>query len=181
MCNKKASRIPAAIDQGRHRESTMSCLWQDWQSYKELIAKGEDLITDTGATYACGLPVPEFQRDLCWSQSQEILFIESAWLGMPLGTYTVHKMDWHSNGRATKYSGWLLDGQQRLTAIQHYWEDKFPVFGLHYSELTQVEKYRFERIKFTHYEPELWDESLIKELYNRMALGGVAHKETDRA
>ena len=174
-------RIPPAIDHGKHSESCISYLWEEWQEHKELLGKGAALVTDTGKSYACGLPVPGFQRDLCWTLEQEVAFIESAWLGLPLGTYSFHRMDWRSDGVAMKYSGWLLDGQQRLTAIQRYWEDQFSVFGLFFSELSQIEMRRFHAIKFSHYEPELWDERLIRDLYNRMALGGVAHKESDRA
>ena len=64
-------------------------------------------------------------------------------------------MDWGEGGVAKKFSGWLVDGQQRLTTIERYWEDQFPVFGLFWSELTKPECRRYTGVKFGHYESEL--------------------------
>jgi len=178
----KAARIPPVIDQGKHQESCMSYIYHHWREYKSIIKDGvEPLVTDNAERFACGFPLPEFQRSNVWTRDQEVAFIENAWRGIPLGTFTHHALDWEDGGRAKPFSGWLIDGQQRLTTIQLYWSDAFPAFGLYWSELTKAEVRRFMNIKFTHYEPELWDENEIRKLYNVMAFGGTQHKESERA
>lgn len=37
-----------------------------------------------------GFPIPDWQRELCWDQEQEIKLIESIWLGLDIGCYTVN-------------------------------------------------------------------------------------------
>lgn len=176
------SRIPPAIDQGKRSESCMSYLHHHYTEFVKLRDEGKNLVTDTAERYVCGFPVPAFQRGLVWTQEQNVAFIESAWLGIPLGTYNTHAMDWEGNeAEAKHFSGWLIDGQQRLTAIEGYWNDKFKVFGLLWSELTVQEKRRFTSIKFSYFESSLWDEALIRDLYNRMAFGGTPHKIEEMA
>jgi hypothetical protein len=48
-------------------------------------AKEGSLVSDVAESYTCGYPVPNLQRDLCWSRSQDVRFIESAWLGLKSG------------------------------------------------------------------------------------------------
>lgn len=177
------AKIPSPIDYGKHCESTVDFLWYHWQKHISLLQSGVNLLTDTADRYACGLPIPNFQRQLCWSPEQEKAFIESIWLELPLGTYSIHEMDWGNDGgaKAKHFSGWVIDGQQRLTTIQRYWEDKFKVYGSLYSELTPRERRRFLNTKFVHYESSLWNEAAIKDLYNRMAFGGVAHQPNEFA
>ncbi len=172
-------RIPAQIDFGTRHEMSMDQLEHTLRMHRH---HGSEMCESD--RYVCGHPLPPFQREACWDEARQVAFIESAWFGLPLGSYTYHGLDWSqtSDGcRADPMSGWLLDGQQRLTAIESYWDDKFPVFGLLWSELTHREKRRFMRIPFTSYEVVLWDEALCRDLYNRLALGGVAHQEHERA
>jgi hypothetical protein len=159
----------------------MHYLWHHMHEFEELRASGDNLITDSSDRYACGFPLPTFQRSLCWTPEQESRFIESAWLKLPIGSFTVHAMDWGKGGKAVGKSGWLIDGQQRLTTLERYWKDAFPVFGLYYSELNGAEQRRFKSIKFPHFIVDLWDEDKIRDLYDRLAFGGTAHSETDRA
>ncbi len=174
-------RIPERMDFGKTFDSTIEFLWHHYQKHLDNAVTGEAPLFDVSHRYACGFPVPAFQRQLVWSIDQKIKFIESLWLGLSPSTYTVHEYDYEAGGKAKRFSGWLIDGQQRLTTIQEYWENGFAVFGLLYSELTDREKRRFRSIKFAHTEPALWDELKIRDLYNRMAFGGVPHKPEERA
>lgn len=180
-------RIPAAIDQGRDYQCAISALHAHYKEFLELKASGGELDTDIAERYVCGYPIPPFQRELVWTNDQEIAFIESIWLGLPIGTYNIHKMEWSHDSKlkrgisAEKFSGWLIDGQQRLNTIERYWNDEFKVFDLYWSELERVEVIRFKNTKFPYFESSLWDEGKIRTLYNLMAFGGTSHKESERA
>lgn len=169
-------RIPEMINQGKHSESCISFVWQNHIDHQRLAISDEEyLMTVDSDRYACGWPLPDFQRQFKWSLKQQVQFIESVWLGLPIGSFTVHDSDYESNGKPLPYSGLLIDGQQRLTTLERYWKDEFSVFGLLYSELTKREKRRFLSIKFTHFECGLWDDQLIRGLYNRLSFGGTPH------
>lgn len=173
-------RIPKEIDTGRKIESCIDALWHNYQERKAQQPTAIHMY-DTASRYACGYPIPYFQRELVWTQAQKVAFIESLWLGLYPGTYCIHRADWHKGGTPRQFSGWLIDGQQRLSAIQEYWDGLFPVFGLYWAELTPQEVRRFKGIKFTHQEVAVWDEEQIKDLYNRMAFGGTAHRSEEAA
>jgi hypothetical protein len=173
--------IPEKLNLGREYDYNMDTLLTHYDKHLALIASHEQLDTVRAERYACGFPLPPFQRPLVWTRAQEVLFIESAWLGLYIGTYCTHDIDWEHDGTVKAFSGWLLDGQQRLTTFQRYWNSEFKVFGRYYSELTRKEKHRFSRIPFKQSKVILDDEALIKELYNRMAFGGVAHTADDFA
>ncbi|WP_063661523.1 DUF262 domain-containing protein [Aliivibrio fischeri] len=180
-------RIPTAIDQGTDYQCAISALYAHYKDFVELQENGEELVTDTAERYVLGYPVPPFQRELVWTEQQEVAFIESVWLGLQIGTYNLHKMEWSHESKkergisAKKFSGWLIDGQQRLNTIERYWNDEFKVFGLYWSELNQQEVIRFKNTKFPYHESSLWDEGKIRNLYNLMAFGGTNHKESERA
>jgi hypothetical protein len=168
-------RIPNVIDTGKKIESCIDALWMNYREH--LAMKPNDLpMYYTSERYACGYPIPSFQRELVWTMAQKTAFIESIWLGLYPGTYCIHRADWMKGGQPQKFSGWLIDGQQRLSTIQEYWEDGFKVFGLFWSELTAQEVRRFKSAKFTHQEIAVWDETKIRDLYNRMAFGGTPHR-----
>jgi hypothetical protein len=172
-------RLPQPINKGKHIDSAIGFLKLSLGAF---LSEGPDgMGTVTAERYACGYPLPPFQRDLVWTQAQEVAFVESAWLGLPLGTFCVHEIDWEGNAKPKPFSGWLIDGQQRLTALERYWCDEFPIMGFYWSELNRREKRRFEQVKFTHYQPSLRDESAVRDLYNRLALGGTPHREDQRA
>lgn len=175
-------RMPLEIDLGRLVDSCIDSLYEFHQTHIKLLKRKEVLRTDTANRYVCGYPIPYFQRQLCWSSEQEIAFLESVWMGFPLGSYSIHDTDWGDlSDTPLLYSAWLIDGQQRLTAIERYWSDLVKINGLYWSELTRKEQSRFKRKKFTHYKIKLWDESNIKKIYNRMAFGGKAHSADEMA
>jgi hypothetical protein len=175
-------RIPESIDCGKHSETCVSYISFSYLEHQKCLAsETEYLLTVEAERYVCGFPLPSFQRDLSWTLDQEVMFIESMWLGLPLGSFIHHYMDWEIGGAAKEFSGWLIDGQQRLSTIQRYWEDKFKVFGLNYSELSKSEVRRFMSIKFSHYESALQDEAKIRDLYNRVAFGGTPHNQNEKA
>lgn len=172
--------IPAPVDNGRFFESDVNFLYENFRKHIDLIEKGERPLSAIADRYACGFPLPPFQRDLKWTREQEIRFIESIFLKITIGSYIINEFDCDNNGVDTEYSGWLIDGQQRLTSLERYFRNEFPVFGGFFSDLTPPQRRRFLSTKFTHYEAKLHDYNKLKALYVLMAFGGVPHTEEDR-
>jgi hypothetical protein len=119
-----------------------------------------------------------------------ITFIESMHYGISPGFYT-YNSTYHlkeneyvgSDGKTYFRCGnWLLDGQQRLTAISRYFNNEWSVFGLYWSDLSKEEKMGFLMgTTFLEYETKIADELGCRKLYDLYAFGGVAHLESERA
>ena len=124
-----------------------------------------------------GFLIPDWQRPLAWTTEQEIRFLESAWLGIPIGSFS-----YYQNGAEPELDGYLVDGQQRMHAIERYLEDAFPVFGHHWSELTKYDQREFKSSRtFASFTITEGDEQFLKDYYNLMNFGGTAHTEDQRA
>lgn len=167
----EASVMPSRIDLGRHLSSTMAhCMGQ----YRQWREGKIDLATDRAVM---GFALPSWQRGLVWSRQQKVAFIESAWRGVPLGTYTYNEAP---IGSPLDYL--LIDGQQRMSAIQAYIEDEFAVFGYRWSELPKIDGRRWSMTTlFSSYVTHTEDEEYLRGYYNLMNFGGTAHKESERA
>src|SRR5690606_40000767 len=81
-----------------------------------------------------GLPPPAWQRPSVWSRQQQERFIHSVWMGIDLGTYLYNDpgpLECYEqvNGVlvARPNTDALLDGQQRLGAIQAFWRDEISI------------------------------------------------------
>ncbi len=105
------------------------------------------------SSFAMGHPFVEWQSRPDWSDEQKNRFITDAWRGGHLGTYTVNS--WHQvvDGIYEPYSNLLIDGQKRLTALEHYFRDHFAVKDSsgnlrYWSELPKSERRRFLAIPF---------------------------------
>lgn len=130
------------------------------------------------------LVLPPWQRGECWSVEQKTRFIEGIFLGLGTGYYVVNGADYADGGRPLPMSGWLLDGQQRISAIRDFMDDRFPVFqDVFYSGLDRPTRLRrFLRESFPCFELEYTgNEAVLKDLYNRLNFGGTPHTENDRA
>lgn len=128
------------------------------------------------------LVLPVWQRDFVWTPEQQSAYIEGIFLGLGTGYYVVNGSDWYRDGEQKPMSGWLIDGQQRITSIKHFIEDKIAIFdGIRYSDLSRVQKLkRFLRVGFHCLELEYQeDETVLKTLYNRLNYSGTAHTQAD--
>jgi len=128
----------------------------------------------TGEKIAC-FYLPDFQRPPVWSEQQNIRFLESVWLELPIGVYVINTRLPFVNGKTHPFDMMLLDGQQRIRALIAYKENKFPVFGHYFRELGEDEHRRFFQFVFPRYEVSHTDINQLKEIYNRMNFGGTAH------
>ena len=137
--------------------------------------------------------LPPFQRELVWDQAMMVRFVESIWKGVDIGRYVVNDaqdaphrrkpgggIEWHPTDR------WLIDGQQRLTAIRTYLEDDFAIRGadgrLHlWSDLPKVDQRHFGNKPFDRGIVRIQDEHDLRVLYDTMNFGGVPHRPHQRA
>jgi len=161
------------------------------QLIKEKIwpVKPNDVLYVDTSRLCAGYVVPPFQRPLVWEQAREQAFVESAWLGFHLGVIVWNDAgdDISSCGRFHRTDRWLIDGQQRLTALTRYAADAFPIFvgtqhEHRYSDLNMSERRRFNSFQIGSARISTTDEAKLRHLYNVMAFdGGVPHDEDQRA
>jgi hypothetical protein len=123
-----------------------------------------------------GYQLPSWQRPSVWTRDQEVSFMESVWKGVPLGTWTFNRTTY-----CCPLDDLLIDGQQRLTALENYLKDAFPVLGYKWSEVTVVDTRFFDSLTFGSYITETKDEDYLRGYYNMMNFGGTAHTEDQRA
>jgi hypothetical protein len=115
--------------------------------------------------------LPPFQRPPVWTKEQKVRFIESAWMGLPLGVFVFNQ-----SGYDSRFDNWLLDGQQRITAVLEYVADGFDVYGYKFSELTEVDHRKWDlSTAFPCLRTNLEDEEALRDVYMRLAYGGTAH------
>nr|WP_250807068.1 DUF262 domain-containing protein [Neorhizobium tomejilense] len=153
-------------------------------SYRELSGDGRN------GEWVMGFPIPPFQREHVWTRDQEIAFIDSARRGLPLGTYTYNvtagkreaeRVD--ADGRQYYYADlWLLDGMQRMTALQNFFDGHFAVEGQYWQDIGELErKFFLQDVHFAAYETQYTDEDTMRMIYDAMNYGGTAHTESERA
>ncbi|MCS4088917.1 DUF262 domain-containing protein [Rhizobium sp. BK176] len=132
-----------------------------------------------------GHAIPPFQRPIVWGEDKMIAFIETLVQKGDAGTYTYHTSETSvrtPDGRDVyPRDMWLLDGQQRLTSIDRFFDGEFPVYGLFWSEVDPVRQRAFLNGTFAAYEVRNKSELELRELYDLKNFGGVAHEEHQRA
>lgn len=129
-----------------------------------------------------GLYLPDWQRGFVWDLDRQVRFIESLYLDMYSGVYVVNAFEYDDEtALPIKFSGALLDGQQRITTIERYLDDEFKVFGLYWSELSKSEQRRFMDIPFPCVETNVWDEEVLRDISDRLAYGGVLNDPSCKA
>jgi hypothetical protein len=166
-------RIPPRVDLGKSMASTMAhCV---------MMRREHDLnpksLNPHGLRTVMGFCLPTWQRGFVWTEQQNISFIESAWRGVTIGTYTYNQTD-----SIHPLDNILIDGQQRMRAIQDYMDDKFKVFGWLFSELTTPDMRRWMMaVSFPCFITNTTDEKYLREYYNLMNFGGTAHGPNERA
>lgn len=166
--------MPERLYLGEHSQSTMSFPLMSYRKFKEGKPEAENLF---GYRVVMGFFLPSWQRGSVWTESQKIALIESAWRGVNIGTFT-----YNIAAIGSPYDNLLIDGQQRMQALQDYIDDKFPVYGYRYSEITDVDRRMFDfTTHFSSYRTHSEDEKFLREYYNMMNFGGTAHKEDERA
>lgn len=123
-----------------------------------------------GERYLGAFIVPRFQRGLVWTLAQKVRLIESLYMGLPVGAVV-----WNQPMHVGPCDLWLLDGQQRITAITEWLSGAFPVSGWRYLDLPEIERRHFDRIGIESIQTEIEDEATCREVYDRLVYGGTPH------
>lgn len=152
-----------------------TCMTSPMGQYREM--KEGEVDIDPEHRYVMGYKLPLWQRPLVWDQERSVRLIESIWKGIGIGTYTYYQS---TTDEDVHLDGLLIDGQQRLHSIQEYLEDEFPVHGYYWSELTIYDQRDFKTRHFNSYIMTGQTEEQLKEYYNLLNFGGVAHDESQR-
>ncbi len=164
--------MPEAKCLGQHISSVVGQAIFHW-------SREEPVPNPYGYRTVMGYFLPTWQRGLVWTEAQQVRLIESLWLGLNIGTYTFNRP---RKPYAGPYDNLLIDGQQRMYALQCYLENKFPVFGCYWQDVTEVDQRGFTLSRHFHcYITDSTDEQYLRDYYNMMNFGGVAHKESERA
>lgn len=167
--------LPERLLSGQESPRPISMLWEQTTAAAA---------TREGERQLMAFVLPPWQRGVVWGEERQRAFIEGILLGFPPGVIVTVEADWLADNRPTLGSGWLIDGQQRVTSIREFVEDRLTVFGgVRYSDLSKLDRIRrFDRVPFPQIIlPANTDEAVLKALYFRMNYGGVAHTPEDLA
>lgn len=117
---------------------------------------------------------PDFQRGHVWSKEQKIDYIEFCLKGGKASRELIFAcQNYDREGEGTMY---LVDGLQRLTAVQEYLEDGFPAFGTLHSEFTDRMDITTQRFRMTIVDIDR--EDMLK-LYLGLNSGGTPHAKDE--
>lgn len=172
-----ADRMPRSKKIGRDHPTEVSFLIHVYSNWK----RGFDNYPTSAARRVMGFGVPDWQRPIVWTDEQCVKFIESIWRGVSIGTWILNVAE----TIGSPVDGLVIDGQQRLNAIQKYIENELPVSAtdgtqLYWRDLAQQEQRRFGKAMFPWFETEINNEDELKSLYNMHNFSGTPHREADR-
>lgn len=110
---------------------------------------------------------PYFQRNLVWRAIHQVDFIKTILMGLPFPQIFVAKGEIDlATMRTTSY---LVDGQQRITAIQQYVNGKFSVDGRKFDSLTDDDKEKFLKYQVPIIDLDIKkDDPVLKEIFKRL-------------
>lgn len=174
MSNERAiRRMPQKFNTGQHHNTCMASPMHNQRTWER-----DGSPNPHGLRAVMGFFLPSWQRGFVWSEAQQISFIESAWRGIGLGTYTINRVEQIDH----PLDNIIIDGQQRMHAIERYLADAFPIFGWHWSEVTEVDRRYWElSTAFASYETRSEDEGFLRGYYDMMNFGGTKHSDDQRA
>jgi len=147
-----------------------------------LKALGADAGLRPGERSLGAFILPPWQRPLAWEEHRKRRFVEGVFLGLGTGYYVQHAWDWDEGG-SKPMAGWLLDGQQRISSLIDFAEGRLAIFdGVRFADLdVATARRRFLGVVFPCVELAYQaDELRLREVYDRLNFGGMAHTETDR-
>jgi hypothetical protein len=173
-----SDRMPSSDRIGSDHPTDVGYLaftYEKWQA-------GTPTFPNSSERTVLGIGLPWWQRKITWTDEQCTRFISSIWRGLNIGSWMINIVDF---GPSNPLDGIVIDGQQRLTALQRYFDNEIPFAAndgqlLLWGELTTTERRRFLRSPFPHIEVRLTDEQRLIDLYNLLNFSGSPHTAADR-
>ena len=86
----------------------------------------------------------EYQREHVWTTKDKIALIDSIFNNIDIGKFVFFLLDYGSD---VFYE--ILDGKQRLSTLRDFYEDRFKYRGYYFSELSRMDKNKFEEHSVT--------------------------------
>lgn len=129
---------------------------------------------------------PLFQREYVWNDENRTALLDSVFERLEIGSFlfvrhhgyihektggTVDYRNLDGNtvtiNRAADYTMSIIDGQQRLTTLFHFYTDRFTYRGLKFSQLNRHDQGEFERfsVTFRIFEEEQVDKKTLLKLF----------------
>ncbi len=166
--------------------TTISSLMHEFERFDAAAAQRE---YPWATRFVMGIPLAPWQREFKWDLGQCQRFVSSIWTGVHLGSYVLTELDLVSgvdHVEHVKLSNCVIDGQQRLRALELYLTDQFAVPDASgapalWSEVGVPDRRRFGNTTFNRGTIRDLDEHALKSLYDRMNFGGTPHEEHERA
>jgi hypothetical protein len=167
----------------------------------ELLGRMEEFSKDEGAwrarypwaeRFVMGYPLPDWQRPLVWTDEQKSRFITSLWMQVDVGSYLVNdacefvKVNGVEVDVMALHSDILLDGQQRLSALEDYFLGRLAAPGkdeesVLWTELSLVERRLFSNRTFSRSVVCTMDEDELRQIYDLRVFGGTPHESYQQA
>lgn len=172
-------RMPLAERLGQEHETQIGFLLHTYGKFRA----NNPVYLMAAERYVMGLGLPSWQRGEAWNEAQCEKFIESVWKGVPLGFWILNVVDADA---PHPLEGLVIDGQQRLRALQRYVEGEITVPAQdgsrpRWSDLTPRERRRFENHRFPYIQTSETDELKLQQFYDLYNFGGTRHQEHERA
>jgi hypothetical protein len=146
---------------------------------RELI----DVVNDLGNSRL--VKSPYFQRNLVWRDLHKVDFIKTILMGLPFPQIFVAKGE--IDLESMKTFSYVVDGQQRLSAIQDYVKGKFSVDEKLFEELGDQEKEDFFKYQIPIIDLDLKkDDPVLKDIFQRLnrtfyALSAIERQSSEYA
>ncbi len=125
--------------------------------------------------------IPDYQRELVWSEEQQGRFIESILLNLPIPyLYVADVHTGESEGRLE-----IVDGSQRIRTLVRFLSNEFklddlkmlPMLnGFHFKDFPVSRQLRFRRKTMRMIELMEVDEEARRQLFDRLNTGGTKQK-----
>jgi len=116
---------------------------------------------------------PEYQRELVWTEEDEVSLIESIFNHVDIGKFVFIQRPYNVD-RKEMYE--ILDGKQRLTALSRFYTDQFKYKGYYYSQLSWALKYHFinHPVSVAVLNKDTLTQKEIYDYFLRLNMGGKA-------
>lgn len=126
--------------------------------------------------------IPEFQRGHVWTEQQQIAFVEFKLSGGQSGDAILFNYPYMRKGEIGPdvYKDYVLvDGLQRLTAVDRFLKNEIPAFGKNLNQWEDGAVYVRHEMRWSVYVHELQTEADVLQWYLQLNAGGTPHSKEE--